>query len=226
MFLCPNCQAELIGRTERATCGYCGAVEQTEWECPAGHYTCEDCRCAEACELVEKACIASKDTDPYELATRLMQHPAFTQAGPEHHLLVAPVVLACVRNSGYSSVTQDGVREAVARMKDIPGGACAQRGDCGGAVGAGVAVSILTNARPLRSKQRSMVLRTTAKAGLALADLGGIRCCKQAVFCGIQTAWIELRSELLPLLPLLELPVCALSGRQKDCKREACPYHG
>lgn len=225
-FLCPTCQLALVERTERAACLYCGTVEETDWSCPAGHFTCEGCRCAEACELIEKACVASVQVDPLELATLLMRHPAFTQAGPEHHLIVAPVVLACVRRAGGAPVTSDGIREAIARSKSVPAGACADRGDCGGAVGAGVALSILSGARPLRGEPRSLALRATATAGLALAEMGGIRCCKQAVFCGIETAWAELRVELLPGLPPLARQVCRLSSRQNDCKKGACPYHG
>jgi hypothetical protein len=71
-----------------------------------------------------------------------------------------------------------------------------------------------------------MVLRASASTALALAELGGRRCCKQAVFCGIEVAWESIRASLLPSLPALPKHTCAFSDRQPDCKRKACPYHG
>ena len=225
VFRCPICSAELVEQHARATCSYCRTSEEAEWLCPGGHFQCEECRCAEPSALVARACAAAVGADPFQIATLIMQHSSFTQAGPEHHLIVAPVVLAAMRNHVADCVPASAATDAIARAIGIPLGACASRGDCGGAVGAGIAVSIASGATPVRGKQRSMVLRASACASLALADMGGVRCCKQAVFCGIETAWSAIRTSLVAALPELARPVCAFSGRQKDCKSEACPYH-
>jgi len=225
-FQCSICSQELKDRVGRASCFFCGNEEDADWTCPQGHYVCEDCRTACPEEMVVRVASATQSQDPLAIATMIMSHSSFTTAGPEHHLVVAPAVLAAMRNAGADSVPPAGaVTEALDRARGIPLGACASRGDCGGAIGAGIAVSIVSGATPIRGKQRSMVLRASACASLALADMGGARCCKQAVFCGIEAAWDSLRSSLVPTLPALAKPTCSFSSKQRDCKRKACPYH-
>lgn len=223
---CSICSLELREQGGRATCFFCGIEEDSDWACPQGHYVCEDCRTACPQEMVVRVTSATRLQDPLAVATLIMSHVSFTAAGPEHHWVVAPAVLAAMRNAGATCVPAGAVTEALARSGDIPLGACASRGDCGGAIGAGIVVSIVSGATPVRGRERSMVLRGSANALIALAEMGGIRCCKQAVFCGVETAWRASRISPVPELPPLVRHTCAFSGKQRECKRKACPYHG
>ena len=104
MFTCPICGSELIEKTVEASCSFCGAVEETDYICPNGHFQCEDCRLAEQTEIIERVCLNTKSGDPIDLVNLIMKHPSFNQYGSEHHELVAPVVLAALRNLGKMDI--------------------------------------------------------------------------------------------------------------------------
>lgn len=221
-FRCKVCGQDLVERTGRGSCSYCGGEEPTEWACPAGHYTCEACRIAGPGELIQRTCLATSMTDPIALAQLLMKHPAFHAYGDEHHSLAAPVILAALRNRGIPEATAGQVRDALERLRGIPISVCGTRGDCGAAASAGTVVSLLKRASPLSDGERSAALRATARTLVRIAERGGPRCCKQAVFDTIRTTWDVLRHDF----PLDELPphACDFAGKLKDCKTSRCPY--
>ena len=63
--------------------------------------------------------------------------------GPEHHAIVPGAIIAAVRNTGYP-VPEGAIEKALERASKVPGGWCGLYGDCGAAVGVGIAVSVLT----------------------------------------------------------------------------------
>jgi hypothetical protein len=79
---------------------------------------------------------------------KVMAHPSVPMHGPEHHIMVPCVIIAAVRNAGYT-VPEGAIEKALERASKVPGGWCGLYGDCGAAVGVGIAVSVLTNATPL-----------------------------------------------------------------------------
>lgn len=128
-YACSICGQEMKQDAGRTSCFFCGSEEDADLVCLQGHYVCEDCRTACPEEMVERVTSATPQQDPLAIATLFMSHVSFTKAGPEHHLVVAPAVLAAVRNSGAGAVQPGAIAEAIARSSGVPLEACASRGD-------------------------------------------------------------------------------------------------
>lgn len=225
MFTCRICNSELIEVSELATCSYCGASEQADFVCPNGHYVCEDCRMATQTEIIERVCLHTKSTDPIELANLIMKHASFNQYGVEHHEMVAPVVLAALRNTGKTDITDGRIKAAIKRGSKIPYGSCGSMGTCGACVSAGAAIALVTNSNYLKDRERNLTLKTTAQSLLKLTELGGPRCCKYSTYVSIQSAWETLTEDLhLDLSPLTIH--CDFQGILKECHFEKCPFYG
>jgi hypothetical protein len=221
-FRCRICEQDLLETTAKAACTYCGAEKVAEWLCPEGHHICETCRTSSAEDLIARACCFLQETNPLKAAELILRHTAFPAYGDAHHVLVAPVVLASLRNRGIDGVNEAVIREAMTRLRGIPACVCGTRGDCGAAASAGTVVSLLRKATPLSDAERSAALHATAEALCRIADHGGPRCCKQSMFDAIYSAWEHVKG----LAGVDDLPVhaCAFAGRLKDCKTTRCPY--
>jgi hypothetical protein len=223
-FRCKVCGQDLVEQESLGSCSYCGCMESTDWSCPDGHYICESCRTARPEDLIQRTCAATNMVDPIALAGLLMKHPSFHAYGDEHHSLAAPVILAVLKNREVPGISGEQIRDAIERIKGIPVSVCGTRGDCGAAASAGAVLSILKKATPISNGERTEALRATAQTLMLIAEHGGPRCCKQAVFDTIRTTW-----DLLPIeLHLEELPLhaCDFAGKLKDCKTTRCPYFG
>lgn len=226
MFTCPICHSELIEleAEQPATCSFCGAVEETEYICPNGHYQCEDCRMATQTEIIERVCLNTKSTDPIAIANLVMKHPSFNQYGVEHHELVAPVVLAAIRNVKKAAISDGKIKAAIKRGSKIPYGACGSMGTCGACVSAGVAMGILTNSNYLKDTERNLTIKATANALLKLTELGGPRCCKFSTYASILSVWEIANNELNLELPPIKVK-CDFQGKLKECHLNKCPYY-
>lgn len=222
-FLCPICGQELREAHAWLACSFCGILEEGEWGCPNGHSQCEGCRLAEPAEIIERVCAQSQESDPVQIADLLMSHPSFHAYGPEHHLLVAPVLLAALRNIGRP-INAEKIEMALRRLADIPVAVCASRGDCGAAVGVGCALSLVTGATIHSGRERSLALRGTAHALERLADLGGSRCCKQSVYASIEEGCRLFREELGLELPSHTIQ-CRFAAKSPECRKDRCVYY-
>ncbi len=224
VFYCSICGQELLERESACVCSFCGKQEQGEWVCPAGHYICEDCRLASPAEAIERVCLETGSRNPREIADLLMRHPVFKDHGVEHHLLVAPVILAAFANCNETRVDKAKIHTAIKRLADIPIGVCGSRGDCGACVGAGAAVSIISGVYSNPTLGRSRALKATGSALLRLAEIGEARCCKQSVYVALETCCRVLAEELSLSLEMGKI-TCGFSHKIADCKEEKCPYY-
>lgn len=225
MYSCPICGFELIESEKLAVCSFCGTTEEADYICPNGHYQCEDCRLSTQTEIIERVCLNTKQTNPIEIANLIMKHPTFNQYGVEHHELVAPVVLAAIRNANGADVSNGKIKAAIKRGSKIPYGACGTMGTCGACVSAGIAVGIITGSNYLKDKERNLTLKTTATALLKLTELGGPRCCKFSTYASILSAWEIAQSNLQLNLPEFTVK-CNFQGKLKECHLDKCPYYG
>lgn len=222
-FPCPICGEILEEHDGSTECMYCGKEEEAEFMCPDGHFQCEECRLADAKELIERTCRDHGGTDPFELASLMMKHSSFNPHGIEHHLLVAPVILTVCKNLGVD-IPERKIKTAMRRVEDIPYGACGSRGACGACESAGTAVSLITGASFKSDKERSLTLKATANSLEKLSELGGPRCCKQSVYAAIEETFSLLEEEYD--LSSIEEHTCPFSDDIEDCKEERCPYYG
>jgi hypothetical protein len=223
-FTCFICGNELTEKRSASVCTFCRKEEQGDWVCPGGHYICEECRLSPAEKIIKSVCLNSSSQNPWDIATLIMQHPLFRHHGVEHHLLVAPVILTALANSGQINFDKEKIAAALKRTADIPFGVCGSRGDCGACIGAGAAFSIILKASFSSDKERSLVLKTTAGALLRIAELGGARCCKQSVYAAVETSSLVFKNELKLDLEIADKK-CRFSQKISDCKREGCPYY-
>jgi hypothetical protein len=154
---------------------------------------------------------------------QVVSHPAVPMHGPEHHVIVPVAIVAAVRNSGYA-LADGAVERAIERASKVPGGWCGLCGDCGAAVGAGVAISVITGATPLTAKPRTLALAATSRALSRMLDEQP-RCCKKASRIAVEST-VELLSERLDIeLPRAARVRCHYSLRNKECARRQCPYY-
>ena len=185
---CGVCARPLVYATDSVikNCDICGKEEKTNIYCPEGHYICDVCHSKAAIEVLKQVLAATKSTDPAEIIEQVMAHPSVPMHGPEHHAIVPAAIIAAVRNTGYP-VPAGAIEKAIERASKVPGGWCGLYGDCGAAVGTGMAVSVLTNATPLTGKDRSLALGATSFALSRMLD-SQPRCCKRASRTAVDAA--------------------------------------
>ncbi len=222
---CGVCGQPLAYATEavKRACAFCGHEDNTLIYCPAGHYVCDTCHSKTAIVVLRQVLADTKLTDPMAILELVMAHPAIPMHGPEHHAIVPGAIIAAVQNAGYP-VSDGAIEKAIERASKVPGGWCGFYGDCGAAVGTGIAVSVLTSATPLTGKQRSLALAATSHAlGQMLDDQA--RCCKRATRVAVAAAVEFLRERLGITLPKGEKSHCTYTPRNAQCARDKCQFY-
>ncbi|MCL4535479.1 MAG: DUF5714 domain-containing protein [Bacteroidetes bacterium] len=222
---CGVCGVPLIYTTDPVSlrCSFCGAESSTLIYCPEGHYICDACHEREALDVLRKVLESSTSTSPADILERVMSHPAVPMHGPEHHAVVPAAIVAAARNAGYP-IPAGAVEEAVARGAKVPGGWCGFYGACGAGIGVGIAVSVLTQATPLRGAPRRLANAATA---FALSEMlhEHPRCCKRASRKALRAALKFLRAEMGIELESGPRPACSYTARNRECPRGACDYY-
>jgi hypothetical protein len=201
-------------------CSLCGHEEASLIRCPEGHFVCDRCHARPALEVLAQVLEDADSVDPIVLLERAMAHPSVAMHGPEHHAIVPAAIVAAAANAGYP-VAEGAQARAIERGRKIPGGWCGSHGACGAAIGAGIAVSVITGATPLRSRERSLALAATAFALSRMLD-DQPRCCKHASRVAVQATVEFLRERLRIALPVSAPGPCAYTDRNAQCPGRAC----
>lgn len=220
---CIVCGQDLVylKEKEEETCLICGLSFPTHARCMKGHYVCDSCHSKDTLERVEALLINSLDVDPVRLACKIFEIPGLNMHGPEYHSIVPAILItACQNVNGQRNISA--IREAIERGRSTRGGSCGLHGNCGAGVGAGIAVSILEQASPLSSSERSAANRATALALLAISENAGPRCCKRDAVATIEsftesTAYFTDKT--------YDSYNCRQFSANKTCMGKACPYH-
>ena len=222
---CGVCARPLVYGTESITktCDICGKEEKTNIYCPEGLYICDACHSKAAIEVLRQVLAATKSTDPAEIIEQVMAHPSVPMHGPEHHAIVPAVIITAVRNAGYP-IPNDAIEKAIERASKVPGGWCGLYGDCGAAVGMGIAVSVLTSATPLTGKERTLALGATSFTLAHMLD-SQPRCCKRASRIAVEAAVDYLNEKLGIRLEKSKSIQCTYTLRNQQCVKEECPYY-
>lgn len=225
-YKCIICGEDAYPSTEKASCSYCGKVEKADYLCGRGHYICEECRLASPEELVKKTCQHSGEKDPVKIAELLMKHPAITAYGPEHHYMVAAVILAALRNNGIVEVDASMIDRAIARAKRIPLGACGSWGACGAAVGVGIAFSVAWNVDMMSEEGRSVIMKLVSEALEEISKIKGPRCCKASVYAALNVVkrFLKERFNVSFVEQRVRCPFKAVL--RQHCLGVKCPYYG
>ncbi len=221
---CGVCAQPLVYGTEpqEVVCSFCGKRERALIHCPAGHCVCDVCHSRAALDVLRQVASQTKHTDPAEIVEQVMAHPSVPMHGPEHHVIVPVALVAAVRNTGYD-LPEGAVERALERASKVPGGWCGLYGDCGAAVGVGVALSVITGATPLTGKARTLALAGTSLALSKMLDEQP-RCCKRAARIAVRVGADIIRERLGIALPQAVAVKCAHTARNQECARRACPF--
>jgi len=222
---CGVCGTALIYATEDVPvkCDICGKESKARIYCPRGHYICDACHLQNTADIMEKILSTTSSKSPLNIAEAIMANAEVPMHGPEHHVIVPAVIVTAARNAGYD-VPEKALEQAIRRGSQIPGGWCGFFGDCGAAVGVGVAVSVLTRATPLTGKERSLSMAATSQALANICD-DEPRCCKRSVRKALETAVSFLHENLGIKLEAPDVISCQYPARNKECAKTACPYY-
>lgn len=221
---CMACGQELVYlKQERdENCYYCGVIKKTAAVCRDGHFVCDDCHQQDALGVIRTICTETREQDMLALLAGIRSHPAIPRHGPEHHAIVPGIILVTYRNLG-GRLSQESINTGIARGSKVPGGACGFWGNCGAAIGVGIAFSVLFEASPLLADKRQQVMQVSAQVLTAIAEIRGARCCQRETFTALREA-ARISRDLLPvpLLAAADYP-CRQFTANRECAGGLCP---
>ncbi len=171
-------------------------------------------------ELAER-CLQLTDTDMLSLLQKMRQLPEIPMHGPEHHGLVAAIILTAYRNSG-GELPADLVVEGTLRANSIPGRSCGVLGVCGAAVGVGAAFALLLNSSPVKADEKKIVQTAVWDVTGQIVELGAPRCCQRECVLALKTA-ARLSERFLPIKLTAEKQFeCQQWSECQECIGERC----
>jgi hypothetical protein len=225
---CMICRKELEYLTTAVpvTCTYCGKEETANIHCPEGHYVCNECHASDSIKIITQFCLNSDSKNPMEMAKTIMKHPTMPMHGPEHHAMIAGVLVTAYRNAA-GKLSDEKTIEAIRRGSTVPGGYCGLYGADAAAIATGIAMSIILGATPLTDHERRVANMMTSRALSAISGNSGMRCCKRSTFAAIDAAVQYFREVLgveLEQIPVSKLK-CEHSHRNKQCSGINCRYY-
>ncbi len=225
---CMICGGELAYSTTAApaSCIYCGKAEIANIYCPAGHYVCNECHASDSIKIITQFCLSSCSRNPMEMARTIMKHPTIPMHGPEHHAMIAAVLVTAYKNLTGKATNED-IKEAIRRGAKVPGGYCGIYGADAAAIATGIALSTILKATPLTEYERRIANVMTSRALAAIASTRGVRCCKRSTFIALESAIQYFREVLdaeLEHIPVSELK-CEHSYRNKQCAKADCRFY-
>jgi MoaA/NifB/PqqE/SkfB family radical SAM enzyme/SAM-dependent methyltransferase len=221
---CMLCGAPLVYFTEGqpTRCEYCGNTFTTTALCEKGHFVCDRCHAEDGIALIEEICASTEQTDMLALLQEIRRHRAIPLHGPEHHALVPGVILATYRNLG-GRLTSEALRTGIRRGAQVAGGSCGFSGNCGAAMGVGIAISVILEGNPLTPEPRAIAMRATSIVLEEIAKTEAPRCCQRECYVALKKL-AALSSELLPLTLRAEAPMrCRQMSLNTECIGPACP---
>jgi len=225
---CMICGGELSYLTTAipVKCTYCGREEPSSIHCPAGHYVCNECHASDSIKIITQFCLSSGSKNPLEMAKTIMRHPTMPMHGPEHHAMIAAVLVTAYKNL-IGKASDEDIKEAIRRGATVPGGYCGLFGTDAAAIATGIALSVILKSSPLTDHERRTANMMTSRALAAIASNRGVRCCKRSTYASIETAIQYFREVLgveLEHIPVSKLK-CEHSHRNKQCSGVDCRYY-
>ena len=224
---CMVCGSDLIytNISTNATCSYCQKELSANSVCAEGHFVCDQCHSAHALNIIEKACIESRETDMLSLFSLIRSHPSVPVHGPEHHAIVPAVVITAYINSG-GKLPREIIATAIQRGIQIAGGSCAFTGICGAATGVGVAFSLILDATPLKGTGRMLVQSAVTEVMKRLCTIEAARCCRRDCIVALQCA-AEISEKFISVkLQAENIRSCTQVAKNHECIGSLCSCYG
>ena len=210
---------------KKLVCYFCGQTGEADLACKDEHFVCEECRLANAKEMIEKVGLTSTETDPIKIADKLMIHPGIPIYGAEHHSIAAISLFKAIENAKGEKVDKKDIKRLTALVEKIPYGSCGFLGVCGAAVGVGAAFSALFGASYKSDRERSIAMEAVSRANSAIAREGGPRCCVASVYTALEEG-AKMASEVFKVEIKSSPPLksCKFVAKAEDCKRIRCRF--
>jgi len=173
----------------------------------------------------------SNDKDPIKIFYSIMdfisqnwhkQTPAPVHAD-WHHFIVPGVLLAALRNAGYE-VTDKDIEEGMQRGEKFFGGSCGFAGTCGGAYGAGIALSIFYKINPLYDEKRSEIMEIVSDILKEIAKYKR-RCCKRSSLIAVKKVIDYLNNKNIDKIQIVEHIRCKWCQINKMCLGKDCVFN-
>ena len=226
---CLVCGKELIYTQEfkEVECIECKTKHLTNVTCEDGHYVCDSCHNIDANDYIEKFCLETKEKNPLIIAEELMKNHRIKLHGPEHHFLVPASLITSYYNHLQDNKSKK-IKLSIARKRaqDIKGGMCGYFGACGAAIGAGIFISIVSEATPLTTASWGFANKVTGSILVKMGEMGGPRCCKRNTLTSIVMATELLYEE--QRIKLFEFEDskkhCKYKSLNNQCIKQKCPY--
>ncbi len=174
-------------------------------------------------ETLKKRSVSRVD----EMINKLMDVDGVIIHCPYHHFIVPACLLTMAAMEKYKK--EETLREwlelAEARAKDVPGGVCGNMGNCGSSVGAGIFLSVYTNASPLSVENWKWANELTGHCLIRISSYGGPRCCKRTCYLALMEAVPFINEKLRLNLRFNESVICKYSDQNAECLKENCPFY-
>ena len=216
---------EYLDKSISSSCVYCTKVDEAYFICKRGHYVCEECHPGDIIEILTNFCLSSASENPLEMANILMGHEKMHMIGPEHHPMIAAVLVTAYKNKTTKATDED-IKEAIKRGSRLPAGYCGLYGADAAAISTGIAMSIITGATPLTDVEKTIANMLTSRVLAAISNEGGKRCCKRSTWIALKVAVRYIKEVLdvdLESIPASEMK-CGYFGRNKHCNKENCRF--
>ncbi len=204
-------------------CAYCTEEIAANAVCEQGHFVCDNCHGADVHEFIERICLEAQDTETVALFNRARAHPGFPMHGPEHHALIAGIIVAVYRNNG-GQVSFDDIRTAVGRGKTVAGGACAFLGVCGAATGVGAAFGVLLKSSPYEGDSRQAVQKVVGAILDEISVRAAARCCRRDCLTSLRIAEQQAVKYLPVPIPFGGDLECTQWPENKECASDMCGF--
>ncbi len=222
---CQICGSDklLLDEVQIRKCDICEEDFEADSICESGHLVCHTCHQKAARQEIIQRCLNHDQTDPYSLMLELMKLPGVTMHGPEHHLLIATVLLTTYCNTRGKDNLLDHLEEANQRSMQVPGGSCGFWGVCGAAIGAGIFASIITEASPFSEAEWKTSGQLVSKCAMAISQQGGPRCCKRDSFTALTEAVIYCNEHFETSFSVPDVK-CEFYANNQECKGRRCQF--
>lgn len=222
---CLYCGAEIVYPDEQVeeTCYFCKEIKVANSKCKNGHFICDGCHSGDLAEMTENICLTSDETEMITLLNKIRNHSLVPLNGPEHHFIVPGVITAVYRNLG-GDISENDIKMAISRGKDVPGGTCGFWGACGATIGAGIALSTILSSSPLTPDTRKIVQQAVSEIAESVSSFESARCCRReslSVLLKVE----EISQRILPITIKAGFPeVCDQFRQNKECPGKECTF--
>jgi len=217
-------ELEYFPEDKEFRCEICDSPFVTNVTCKNGHFVCDTCHSKDSIDYITELAKKASYSDMLEMMAAIRKHPPVPMHGPEHHFMVAAIILSVYKNRGGKLQDND-FDHVIDWAKTTRGGSCGFMGVCGAAAGAGVAFARIIGSSPMQSKFRSESINVVSNILHKISSLGAARCCQRDSYVALKSISQLSRDKFGIYLPADHSFICTQNSENKVCVKETCPLY-